>query len=478
MNGFFDYDSLSDQFMEELKKSFEGSEDLQFMESLVMSAPSSVVDDYSIRKGGSRPGKARNVDRDIAGGAERIFNDYFSATPVYSDKVFRRRFRMQRALFLRIVDGIKEKDPFFNQKADALGRVGHSTLQKAVAAIRQLALGVSPDAVDEYVRMAASTADLCLEHFCRAVIDVFGEEYLRQPTHDDLRRILSESEARGFPGMLGSIDCYNWRWENCPKAWHGQHTGKKGTSIVLEAACTYDLWIWHAFFGLPGSLNDINVLQRSTLMHDLVNGTFPKYNFLVGEKEFSTPYWLADGIYPNWSVFVKTISEPVGEANKFFAMMQESTRKDIERGFGTLQKRFAIVRNPAKKCKDGKLSDIMTCCIILHNMIVENERHDRVMLYDVDYDHLSISDVQKIPNNKRRQSMANRIQKILEQRQNNPTVFRFELIEPNDAPATGIANTVVQANLANNAKELYNSDKHNELKIALVQHLWEKRGGR
>jgi hypothetical protein len=114
-------------------------------------------------------------------------------------------------------------------------------------------------------------------------------------------------------------------------------------------------------------------------------------------------------------------------------------------------------------------------------MIVENERHDKVMLYDVDYEDLCIADVQKIANKRRRQSMANRIHKIIEQRQNNPTVFRFQLMEPNDimeAPDNGIANTVIRANLANNAKELYDSDKHNELKIALVQHLWRKRGGR
>jgi hypothetical protein len=26
-----------------------------------------------------------------------------------------------------------------------------------------------------------------------------------------------------------------------------------------------DLWIWHAFFGMPESLNDINVLDRSPI---------------------------------------------------------------------------------------------------------------------------------------------------------------------------------------------------------------------
>ena len=32
-------------------------------------------------------------------------------------------------------------------------------------------------------------------------------------------------------------------------------------TIVLKAIASYDLWIWHAFFRLPGSHNDINVLD-------------------------------------------------------------------------------------------------------------------------------------------------------------------------------------------------------------------------
>ena len=32
-------------------------------------------------------------------------------------------------------------------------------------------------------------------------------------------------------------------------------------TIVLKAIASYDLWIWHAFFRLLGSHNDINVLD-------------------------------------------------------------------------------------------------------------------------------------------------------------------------------------------------------------------------
>ena len=54
--------------------------------------------------------------------------------------------------------------------------------------------------------------------------------------------------------------------------------------------------------------------------------------------------------------------------------MQQAARKDIERAFGVLQSRFAIVRGPARFWDKRILKNIMTCCVILHNMILEDER--------------------------------------------------------------------------------------------------------
>ena len=59
------------------------------------------------------------------------------------------------------------------------------------------------------------------------------------------------------------FDCMHWKWKNCPVAWKGMYVGHvHEPTIILEAIASYDLWIWHAFFGLPGSHNDINVLER------------------------------------------------------------------------------------------------------------------------------------------------------------------------------------------------------------------------
>jgi hypothetical protein len=322
--------------------------DKEAQEAIIFLAAENLLEERP-QHGGSRPGRAPNVDRGIQQGHERIIRDYFAPEPVYGEKVFRRRFRMRRSLFLRIVEAVEAYDTYFQLKPNALGIFGLSPIQKCTAAIRQLAYGMPADAVDEYVRIAETTTIKSLKRFCQAVIHVFGDEYLRSPNQDDVEQLLAIGEQRGFPGMLGSLDCMHWTWRNCPTAWQGQYTGKETCpTIILEAVASYDLWIWHAFFGMPGSHNDINVLDRSPLFTELQNGRAPAVTFKVNGHEYGIGYFLADGIYPSWATLVQTISQPQGVKKKHFAMMQEAVRKDVERAFGVLQARFTIVSGPAR----------------------------------------------------------------------------------------------------------------------------------
>ncbi|KAK3230329.1 hypothetical protein Dsin_002210 [Dipteronia sinensis] len=141
--------------------------------------------------------------------------------------------------------------------------------------------------------------------------------------------------------MLWSLDCMHWRWRNFPSAWHGQYTGHaQKPTIILEDVASYDLWIWHVFFGMLGSHNDINVLDRSNLFSKLVEGLALLANYTINGHTYNMGYCLADGIYSKWATLVQSISQPQGLKNKLFVTMQEACRKDIERAFMVLQARL------------------------------------------------------------------------------------------------------------------------------------------
>ncbi|XP_061962544.1 uncharacterized protein LOC133683047 [Populus nigra] len=203
---------------------------------------------------------------------------------------------------------VEAHNPYFKQRTYALGVLGLSCIQNVTTAHRILAYGIPADLTDEYLQIGESTAIESLRAFVKAIVEVFGDWYLRAPNEADICRLLSIGEQRGFPGMLGSIDC------------------------------------------------------RTAPVNYTING-----------HEYTMGYYLADEIYPNWSTFVKTVPRPLGAKRKYFASKQESARKDVERAFGVLQSRFAIVRGPVRYWDEETLANIMKACIIMHNMIIEDE---------------------------------------------------------------------------------------------------------
>ncbi|CAI8603959.1 unnamed protein product [Vicia faba] len=147
-------------------------------------------------------------------------------------------------------------------------------------------------------------------------------------------------------------------------------------------------------------------------------------------------YYLADGIYPYYPTFIKSIRLPQSEPDKLFAKYQEGCRKDIERAFGVLQARFKIIRKPACLWDITNLALIMRSCIILHNMIVEDER-DTYSQHWTNYDQSEVSG------------------------SGTPESFSTEVL-----PAF--------ANHVRARSVMRDSNVHHELQADLVKHIWVK----
>ncbi|GJU56461.1 ALP1-like protein [Tanacetum coccineum] len=145
---------------------------------------------------------------------------------------------------------------------------------------------------------------------------------------------------------------------------------------IFAGVASQDLWIWHAFFGVSGANNDINVTQRSPLLNDLKMGKAPEVPFVANDVTYPWGYYLCDGIYPEWVPFVKSVTNLADDDHKRlrYKAMHEAARKDVEQAFGVLKKKWAILATPARAYIKEKLANIMYTCIILHNMIIKDSK--------------------------------------------------------------------------------------------------------
>lgn len=99
---------------------------------------------------------------------------------------------------------------------------------------------------------------------------------------------------------------------------------------------------------------------------------------------------------------------------------------------------FSIVRGPVLLWRRQKIADIMYACIILHNMIVEDERDSYEVRYDLDYDL---------------RSSNNTITRL-----NHGPIHKFVKV-----PETNAA--------------IRDRVTHRRLKADLVEHIWQQFGG-
>jgi hypothetical protein len=75
-----------------------------------------------------------------------------------------------------------------------------------------------------------------------------------------------------------------------------------------------------------------------------------------------------------WWASLRSVVSLLIEFGSTYNSAQAASRKDVERAFGILQSQFAIVRGPARFWDQECLWYIMTVCVIMHNIIIEDDR--------------------------------------------------------------------------------------------------------
>jgi hypothetical protein len=191
-----------------------------------------------------------------------IYRDFLGNVPKFPGDQFKTFFRISRQRFIKLMnDVVATGDSFYTD------RRGPSLEAMLLLPIQVLALGISPGSLCHYYQMSPMHANEACFRFDNIMYKIYQKQYLSQPTVADIKNIVSlHRRKHRVPGLMGSLDCTHMVWKNCPKAWEGSFKGKeKKTTIVLEACCDYNHYFWHASFGYPGTLNDVNILRFSSL---------------------------------------------------------------------------------------------------------------------------------------------------------------------------------------------------------------------
>ena len=105
---------------------------------------------------------------------------------------------MKHDLYLKIVEAVADHDPWFQQRRNAAGELGLSALQKVTAAFRMLSYDAPADSLDECLQLGEATIIESMRRFVRAIVGVFGDEYLRSPNEEDTARLIAMNEQRWF----------------------------------------------------------------------------------------------------------------------------------------------------------------------------------------------------------------------------------------------------------------------------------------
>ncbi|GKB65220.1 ribonuclease H-like domain-containing protein [Tanacetum coccineum] len=162
---------------------------------------------------------------------------------------------------------------------------GISPLIKCNSAIRQLAYDVNASFLDKNMQISERSSRKVLNHFCQAVMDIYGPEYLRKPTVTDIEKLYwPHKEKHGFPGIV-----------------------RIGRGLVVHTPLKCNM------------LDVIMVRIRSfywKLLRHKIYRYAPEIPFVTNGVTYPSGYYLVDGIYPELAPLVKTIPKPSDDDHK------------------------------------------------------------------------------------------------------------------------------------------------------------------
>lgn len=161
-----------------------------------------------------------------------------------------------------------------------------------------------------------------------------------------------------MPGVIGCIDGTHVPITNPGGADAELYRCRKGFfSINVMGVCDAALKFTNIVANWPGSAHDARIFNESLLCERLQSGIHR--GFLLG-----------DSGYPCRSYLLTPIGNPSTDKQSRYNTSHVRTRNTIERAFGILKRRFAVLSIPVRTKLDTTKKIIMSCAV-LHNIAID-----------------------------------------------------------------------------------------------------------
>jgi hypothetical protein len=142
-----------------------------------------------------------------------VMRDYLGPERLFNGREFEIMFRISRSRFERLLQDIGSSDiPFYRNIIDGLGRVGASLEVRLLLPLKTMAYGVGHHTFRDYFQMSTTMTRKCCVEFDQAIVKLYQDEYLRVPTTEDLKSILTlHKSVHNIDGMFGSFFAARFR---------------------------------------------------------------------------------------------------------------------------------------------------------------------------------------------------------------------------------------------------------------------------
>ena len=187
------------------------------------------------------------------------------------------------------------------------------------------------------------------KRYTLVIAKYLAPKYIKIPKNvAELNELSVQYESLGFPGCVGSTDGVQIAWEGCPNAYRVSFTGKeKYPTLGFNVTVDHELRVLHVCSMFADRFNDKTKILYDDYVKKLRTDYYAGFDYnLTDERGVVTthdvPYLLCDGGYHRWVQTMCAFKTTNVEALALWSKKLESTRKDAERVFGVMKKRFKV----------------------------------------------------------------------------------------------------------------------------------------